>query len=410
MNRGKALVLKTYKEGILVLTADGEFRHLKRRPPLPAPGDEIDLPPAQGARWLPLALAAAVFLAAILPLSALAMRPAAYIALDINPSIELTVGRRGTVTGGDGLNAEGDRLLTEVAVAGLTPAAAVEGLVHQAALDGFLTNRPDDIILLTHVDFSKDSGVALADLEAAARRALEEAGREAFVAVEEASPDELREARAARVSLNKLRLLKKLEKPAPDLKPEKAQVEALKKAGEQGLRQILVEAGKKADEVYKEGRWEGRRKETKEEPGLSRQEGAGAKEEAGTKEQRGTKEEVGTKEQHSTKEEAGTKEQHGTKEEAGTEEQHGTKEEQDTKKEQGALPQKGPKDKEEGNQPPPDREKPPTPPGPKPGREPAAPGNDNPAVPAGPKQGKDVTGRTTEPGAKGGTGKEDGSG
>lgn len=258
MKHGKALVLKTYEDGLLVLTAGGEFRRLKQRPPLPLPGEEIDVTPARHARWLPLALAAAVFLAAVLPLGALALRPAAYIALDINPSIGLTIARSGTVKSGEALNADGARLLREVPVVGKAPAAAVEGLVRQAALDGYLADRPEDVVLLTRVDFQSGSAVPLPDLEAAARQALEETGREAFVAVEEAAPSELMEARSSNISLNKLRLVKKLT-PAPAAGRERQEIIA--QSRDAGIKDILERAGKRADEVYRQGRREGVKKE-----------------------------------------------------------------------------------------------------------------------------------------------------
>lgn len=264
MRHGKALVLKTYDDALLVLTAGGEFRRLKRRPPLPLPGEEIDLAPERAVRWLPLALAAAVFVAALLPLGALALRPAAYIALDINPSLGLTVGRNGLVKSGEALNDAGARLLAETAVVGQTPATAVEGLVRQAALDGYLADRPEDVVLVTRVDLKNGAPVALSDLEAAARRALEETEREAFVAVEEAAPSELVEARGSNVSLNKLRLVKKLTLAPPTGQERR---EAIAELRSEGIREILAQAGKRADEVYSGGRWQGKKKRTEPGPG-----------------------------------------------------------------------------------------------------------------------------------------------
>jgi len=274
VSRGKALVLKTYSNGILVLTAQGEFRRLKKHPPLPQPGEEIDLQPASRARWLPLALAAVLMLAAILPLRALALRPAAYIALDINPSLGLTVGRSGTVKSAEGLNADGARLLKEVQVVGKPPAVAVEALVRQAALDGYLADRPEDLVVVTRVDLDGGSAVPLGDLEAAVRRALEKTGRDAFVAVEEAQPSELMEARNGNISLNKLRLLKKL---TPGTSQKQLQQEDVVKNRDEGIKEILARAGKRADEVYPAGRWEGKNNKSQKPGGPEVREGAGKK-------------------------------------------------------------------------------------------------------------------------------------
>jgi hypothetical protein len=258
VNRGKSLVLKTYTNSILVLTPGGEFRRLKWRGPLPQPGEELDLTAKARVAWFPAALAAVLLLVAVLPLNALAARPAAYIALDINPSLELAVGRNGLVKSGKGLDADGERLLSEVQVVGLEPPAAVESLVRQAAVDGYLGGNPDDVVLLTRVELTKNSSVAVEELEAATRRALETSDCVAFVSVEEASTGELKEARGAGLSLNKLRLVKKLEQQLP---PGLAKGKVKENAKEQGIKQILSSAGKKVPEVFANGRVQGKSKE-----------------------------------------------------------------------------------------------------------------------------------------------------
>lgn len=255
----EAIVLKQEKNRISVLTGDGEFRSVRWLAPLPQPGEEVLIwvPPLSAKQLLAVALAAAFLLVAVLPAVAWARKPAAYIALDINPSIGLEVARSGKIKSSEGLNDEGEKLVRQVAVRGLLPPEAVKQLVEQAARDGYVTNSTDDVIVISQVCLQSAPLPTLPELEQAAERGLQAAGKEAFVAVEEASPEELAEARKQKTSLNQMRLLKKLDyKPSPpSLKGDTKSA-----AQKEGLKEILAGSGKKAAEVFQTGSHKGQPK------------------------------------------------------------------------------------------------------------------------------------------------------
>ena len=259
MTARAAVVLKSEKNKIIVLTADGEFRSVRWRAPLPELGEEVVLRETALAprQFLAVALAAAFLLVAVLPSVAWALKPAAYIALDINPSIGLEVARSGRIKSGEGLNDEGKELLQQVAVKGLLPPEAVEKLVRQAAREGFVTGSADDVIVISQVHLQSAPLPTLPELEAAADRALLATGKEAFVAVEEASSEELQEARQQSTSLNTVRLLKKLsdislkQSPSNNSQPKE-------KITQESLKEILADSGKKAAEVFQQGSLKGK--------------------------------------------------------------------------------------------------------------------------------------------------------
>ncbi|ABO50818.1 hypothetical protein Dred_2308 [Desulforamulus reducens MI-1] len=73
---------------------------------------------------------------------------AAYVALDINPSIELTVNDSGTVIEVKGLNEDGNELLEKVTPKKMQVYKAVESLVEEAAKCNYL-NSNNNVILAT---------------------------------------------------------------------------------------------------------------------------------------------------------------------------------------------------------------------------------------------------------------------
>ncbi|MGI6129904.1 MAG: anti-sigma factor domain-containing protein [bacterium] len=220
MSMRAAVVLKAEQNKIIVLTASGEFRSVKWDKPLPMPGEEImlkeDAPINKNRMWA-LALTAVFLLVAVIPSVAWALQPTAYIALDINPSIGLQVARSGKIRSGEGLNEAGQQVLHQVQVRGLLPPEAVERLVETAANEGFVGGSEDDVIVISQVNLRSGAQPTLTELEAAASRALTSVGKEVFVAVEEASREELLEARKHNVSVNKVRLDKKLTDMLPSL-------------------------------------------------------------------------------------------------------------------------------------------------------------------------------------------------
>ncbi len=259
MKAKEAVVLKSESDKIIVLTTDGEFRSLKWKAPLPLPGEAVMLrkPGLNPRQLLAVALAAAFLLLAVLPSVAWATKPAAYIALDINPSIGLEVVRSGRVPSGEGLNNEGKELLQQVAVKGLLPPEAVEQLVQQAARAGFVTGSDDDIIVISQVNLQLASPPTLDELEAAAARGLATTGTDVFVAVEEASQEELKEAREQNTSLNKLRLQKKLK----DTPPKEAAIsghQAKEEKTKESIKAMLAGSGKKAEDVFEKGSLQGK--------------------------------------------------------------------------------------------------------------------------------------------------------
>lgn len=88
-------------------------------------------------RWWPAALAAAACLALVLVgvgVTTALRQPAAYVGIDVNPSLELAVNRLGTVVGAEALNDDGARVLDAVALDGRPYEEALADLAASPAL------------------------------------------------------------------------------------------------------------------------------------------------------------------------------------------------------------------------------------------------------------------------------------
>jgi hypothetical protein len=154
----KGILLEKDGKGI-VLTADGEFRYIPS--PQAEVGAEVPLPSVPPQRWWLLSLAAAlaaVFIGLGLYRYFLPA-PVAYVALDINPSLELGIDRQERVVKVVCLNEEARRLAAGVKVRGLPVTKAVTLLLGRAKALEYLDSRRPGVVLVTVVPARKDAPV-----------------------------------------------------------------------------------------------------------------------------------------------------------------------------------------------------------------------------------------------------------
>ncbi len=131
-------------------------------------GDYVDVPPAGPAeapasnrvvplirRWLP-ALSLAAILVFGFFLGRLAFAPpvaqaAEYVAMDINPSLELDLSRQGTVLAATSFNADAGRVLGGLKLAGTSWEGAVAAIIARSQALGFLKAGGGNLVTVTAV-------------------------------------------------------------------------------------------------------------------------------------------------------------------------------------------------------------------------------------------------------------------
>lgn len=185
----------------------------------------------------PLTRRAAIALAACLALAtvgvggyAWAQAPCAYVAIDVNPSIELGINRLGNVASVRAYNEDGERLLQALDLDGLAYADAM------AALEERLRGYLDDGATVEMTVVCDDERQA-AELEQVGVGCLSASGS-GSVHCSHASSEEHHAAESAGMGLGKYRLYLELVDAGVDISPEEASAMTMRE-----LRALLEDAG-----------------------------------------------------------------------------------------------------------------------------------------------------------------------
>lgn len=154
------VVLEKHDDQIVVLTDSGEFRQVKITGRLPEIGDEVRIPVRTRRKWsMPrfgwIAAAAAVFL--FMLVSPLALQQfnqppetaVAWVSIDINPAVELTVSNREKVMAAQAYNRDGEKILSLVDVKGMKVKKAVNEITQKALELGYMGKSKDNTVLIS---------------------------------------------------------------------------------------------------------------------------------------------------------------------------------------------------------------------------------------------------------------------
>lgn len=213
----RGLVVKIKGKSCIVLTPEGEYRKV----PLPKDGTagvgrEIHLERKKSLPYLRHFMVAASLLIFILAgqlFNGKTPQAAAYLTIDINPSVELGVSVDKKVVSARGLNSDGERVLSEVRIKGHDLSKAVELIVAQAVVDQYLQEKDDNVILATlTVDGDAEPMVDLDSVYEAIRSPVESGGVNAEVIIEPVRPEMRQEAAKSGISTGRYLLLQKLDK------------------------------------------------------------------------------------------------------------------------------------------------------------------------------------------------------
>ncbi len=244
----RGLVLSVKAQQVTVLCPNGEFREILWGPVMPQVGSEIVLPPVRRQAWWQVVAVAALLLSlggvlwgAAAPLAA---KPVSYVAVDINPSVEFYLDAEQEVLQVQGLNADGE-LVVRDDLQGLTLDEALPLVLEDAARNGFVGPDHSNLVLLAVVPL--EWGQAPPPLEDMAQVMEIALGDEveALVALQEASREDLEEAKKDGLSLNKYLLGKQRQ-----LQGESISLTELRTSS---VQEIIDRAGVTPQEILLEG-------------------------------------------------------------------------------------------------------------------------------------------------------------
>lgn len=212
----RGMVVKVKPRTCIVLTADGEYHEV----PLPGGtiprlGQEIKLSGRKKLPYLKQFMAVASLLIILMAgFLYFGETPpaAAYLTIDINPSIELGVSTKGKVISASAMDDEGIKLLNEVKVKGRDLHEAVEVIVAQAVADNYFEQASDNVILATlTVTSSTEPPVDLNSVYEAIMAPVAKSGLESDVIIEPVEPEMREKAAASGISTGRYLLLNKSE-------------------------------------------------------------------------------------------------------------------------------------------------------------------------------------------------------
>ncbi len=161
------VVLEVRGQEVIVLTQNGEFKRQRVSRAIPRVGQEIPLRAVSRWNWYRYGsvAAAVLLLAVLLPILHLVpgTTPAAYVSMDINPSVEMALDDRYQVVKANPLNREGAEILGKIEITGLPADEAVAKITSEAVREGYIAQSKNNRVLITVSD-EKDNPVSTVEL------------------------------------------------------------------------------------------------------------------------------------------------------------------------------------------------------------------------------------------------------
>jgi hypothetical protein len=208
------MVVKVKSSSYIVLTPEGEYLEVPLGKGSRAGlGRKIEIIQKEKLPYFKFLMVAASLLAMVLVSQLFPLAPptaAAYLTIDINPSVELAVDSNEKVVSARGLDPAGEEILTRVMVKGQKLQNAVARIVSQAMTDQFLCAEDENIILATlTVEEDREPLVDLDVIYEAIENPVRSGGVRAEIIIEPVAPQMREDAVKTGLSTGKFLVLQK---------------------------------------------------------------------------------------------------------------------------------------------------------------------------------------------------------
>lgn len=180
--QNKGIIMQIANGHAIVLTKDREFLKIPLLDGMSV-GQEVDVPAVADIRkvsekkrnwfmktWKQSGAVAACLLLAVGIWSSQSLmggdpKAYAYVSVDINPSIELSIDENHKVVDAKGLNQDGEQVLTDLKLQGVPVEEAISKLAEMAKNKGFLNEQTEVLITASPADRTEDAGSDLQLIE-----------------------------------------------------------------------------------------------------------------------------------------------------------------------------------------------------------------------------------------------------
>lgn len=219
--RVSGIVLDVKKDTVTVMTPDGGFRRLPRRGQV-AVGQKYSYSTGVGRGWVAAAAVLLAVLASVLLPALQQPAVAAYVSVDINPSLELGIAENLIVVSVDAANTEAAKLLEGLNLKGLPLQEALLAILEKAEKMNYFTPGSSAVVLAGTPAGKKEIDVS-AVIAAAEDTVKKHAGKKTSsldVAVVSGNREQREKARELGLSVGKYAVLLEAEDEGLDLKAE----------------------------------------------------------------------------------------------------------------------------------------------------------------------------------------------
>lgn len=247
----KGIVIDVKDRYVYLATRDGQFVKRIYNGPPPLIGTEIEIKEDRKViPWKIMATAAAVLVMAFSSLIYLYKIPTAYMAIDINPGIQLGVSPIKNIVKAEALNEDGQILLNHTHLIGLKVEKGLEEIIVKAIDTGYINETKTNVIQITVVK----TGLATIDpreVEKPVVKELEERNLDGYVKVRKAEKTDLAEAEKQNIQLNAYMIKKELDEEI------KQKVKDKPEFWKKPVKEILKELD--PDEIFEEKDYHGKK-------------------------------------------------------------------------------------------------------------------------------------------------------
>ena len=226
MSKIRGMVLRVEERQVVVITEEGDYLKVKMPVRRPSPGETIEIPVKKPISFRPHYVAAAILIIfmAFNVLKPFLIPPVyASVALDMTPSVQLTIGKDNLVIQSQAQNPEGEKLLKELDIEGLDVYQAVNLITSKTAEMNFFDSESKNLALATVIPLREapnETGIDKNKIMQVIHDEMYERKYDGYVVVNQASKEIIQQAEESGLPLNRYMLMQKYREQGIEIPPE----------------------------------------------------------------------------------------------------------------------------------------------------------------------------------------------
>ncbi len=226
MGKIRGMVLRVEERQVVVITEEGDYLKVKMPVRRPSPGETIELPIKKPVSFRPKYVVAAILIIfmALSGLKIFTTPPVfASVALDMTPSVQLTIGKGNLVIQSQAQNPEGEKLLKELDLKGLDVYQAVNLITAKAAEMNFFDSERKNLALATVIPLREapdETGIDKNKIMQVIHDEMYERKYDGYVVVNQAGKEIIQQAEETGLPVNRYMLMKKYREQGIEIPPE----------------------------------------------------------------------------------------------------------------------------------------------------------------------------------------------